>query len=277
MREGYWMVRTWEAGAVGEKTKYFIPGSRPTGKVRRRDRELARKQELNERSALKSMARLIHANFRAGDLLMGLDYSQAGMKKILDWGRRHGLKVDSRDEAQRMDAIWEAAAHELDNALRRVKRRLQKDGLELRAIYATADMDGQTGEAVRVHHHLIVNRGTEAAFKAAWEKCGLGRVDWEPLWEHQTDRTPIADYILRQVRRIPDAKKYRSTRNLVRPQPRDRIALSDAELRVPAGGELLYRGEYRPGQSQYIRYVLPPKRQKVPSPPLPDPPPEEES
>ncbi len=264
MQEGYWVVRTYEAGAVGEKTKYFVPGDRPTGKLRRKDRDAARKAEQNEYSAQKALARLINANFQAGDLLMGLDYSEKGMEKILSWARSKGVDVDSEDAAVAMDAIWEAAAHELDNCLRRVKRRLAKEGKELKAIYATSDMDGETGEAVRVHHHLIVSRDTQDAFLDCWEKMGLGGVSWTALWETQEDRTPITEYIIRQVRRIPDAKKYRSTRNLVRPQPKDRIALSEAELRVPKGGNLLFRQEFRPGRPQYIRYTLPRERRCQP-------------
>lgn len=264
MQEGYWVVRTYEAGCVGEKTKFFVQGSRPAGRIRHRDREAARKQEQNEYSAQKALARLINANFKAGDLLMGLDYSEEGMRKILDWGRKKGLAIDSEDPAEQMDAVWEAASHELDCCLRRVKRRLKKQGLDLKAVYATSDMDGKTGASVRVHHHLIVSAGTQDAFLDAWEKCGLGGVSWTPLWQDQEDRTPIAEYIIRQVRRIPDAKKYRSTRNLIRPQPKDRVALSDAELRVPAGGRLLFRQEFKPGRPQYIRYSLPPKRKKEP-------------
>ncbi len=260
MQEGYWMVRTYKAGSIGEKTKFFIQGTRPTGKIRRKDRNAARKQEQNEYSAQKALARLINANFGPGDLFLGLDYSQEGMERILSWGRAHGLEVDSEDETVRMNAVWEAAAHELDLAIRRVKRRLKKEGMELKAILSTSDMDGKTGEVARVHHHLIVNAGTQNAFVECWEKCGLGSVDWSIFWENQEDRTPIAEYIIRQVRRIPDAKKYRSTRNLVRPQPKDRIAPSDAELRVPEGGRLLFRQEYKKNANQYIRYILPPSQ-----------------
>lgn len=264
MKEGYFVIRTYVAGDIGEKTKFFVPGARPTGKIRRRDRDAVRKQEQNEYSAQKALARLIHANFSAGDLLLGLDYSDEGLQKITQWARMKGLPVDSENEQERLNALWEAASHELDNAIRRVKRRLQKDGVELKAIYTTSDMDGQTGECVRVHHHLIVNAGTQDAFIAAWEKYGMGGVAWTPLWQDQEDRTSLAEYIIRQVRRIPDAKKYRSTRNLVRPQPKDRVALSDAELRVPAGGKILFRQEYVPNRPQYIRYTLPAGRRKLP-------------
>lgn len=268
MKEGYFCIRTYEAGAIGEKTKFFVPGKRAeNGKLSRRQRNAIRKQEQNEYSSQKALARYINANFVAGDLFLGLDYSDEGLERVLNWGREHGLDVDSDDETVRQDAIWEAAAHELDIALRRVKRKLEKQDQELMAIYCTSDMDGDTGEIVRVHHHLIVKAGVQEAFLAAWEKYGLGRVSWTPLWDNQIDRTPIAEYIIRQVRRIPDAKKYRSTRNLKRPVPKTRVVYTDNELKVPKGGTLIFRQEMKNGptvgrgdlsrQAQYIRYILP--------------------
>lgn len=264
------MIRTYEAGAIGEKTKFFVPGKRPDGKMSRRQKNAVRKAEQNEYSAQKALARLINANFTAGDLFLGLDYNDIGMKRIEHWARKNGLPIDSEDEAEKQNALWEAAAHELDIALRRVKRKLEKLGVELKAVYCTSDMDGDTGEIVRVHHHLIVNGEAKSAFVEAWEKYGLGGVSWTSLWSDQLDRTPIAEYIIRQVRRIPDAKKFRSTRNLVRPKAKDRVVYTDNELQVPRGGKLIFRQEQeqklvfsRSGmnrQSQYIRYILPEKK-----------------
>jgi len=171
VKEGYFVISTYEAGDVGEKTKFFVPGKKPEdGKLSRRQKNAVKKQEQNEYSSQKRLAREINANFKAGDLLLGLDYNDEGLKRIMKWGREHGLNVDSADDTERQNAIWEAGAHELDNALRRVKRRLDKQGIELKAIYCTSDMDGDTGEIVRVHHHLIVQAGTKDAFIAAWEK-----------------------------------------------------------------------------------------------------------
>lgn len=268
MKEGYFVIRTYVAGDIGEKTKFFVPGKKPAdGKLSRRQRNAIKKQEQNEYSAVKNMARGLNANFVAGDLLMGLDYNDAGLERIIAWGKAHGLPVDSEDEAERRDAIWEAASHELEIALRRVKRRLDKQGLELKAYYSTSDMDGKTKEPVRVHHHLVVNAGTQQAFLDAWEKYGLGGVSWTPLRENQIDRTPIAEYIMEQVRRIPEAKKFRHTKNIVRPVPKNKIVDTDNELQVPRGGKLIFRQEcenradimenYRNYQSQYIRYITP--------------------
>lgn len=280
MKEGYFVIRTYTAGAVGEKTKFFVPGKRPDGALSRRQKDAIRKQAQNAYSAQKELARIINENFSAGDLFMGLDYTDEGIARIMAWGREHGLPVDSEDETEKRNAIWEAAAHEQDIALRRVKRRLEKQGIELKAIYCTSDMDGDTQEEVRVHHHLIVNAGVQEAFLAAWEKYGLGGVSWTPLWEKQIDRTPIAEYIIKQVRWIPDAKKYRSTRNLTRPKPKDRIVYTDNELQVPRGGKLIFRQEiknsmgnpddYRNRQAQYIRYILPKALEDKARPPMKD-------
>lgn len=262
MQEGYWVTRTYEAGAVGEKIKFFVPGSRPDGKVRRRERDAIRKAKQNQYSAEKSLARRIHANFRAGDLVLGLDYSGEGLRKILEWGQKKGVPVNDPDDTVSLPAIREAAEHELECCLRRVKRMLEKQGIPLKAIYITSDMDGETGQTVRVHHHLIVNKEAREAFVACWEKRkqgSMGSVDWSPLSRNQVDRTQLAAYLIRQVRHVKDEKKFRATRNLVVPMPKDRIAATDAEVRVPKGCKLMFRQAYMPGQAQYIRYLIPKK------------------
>nr|WP_326185403.1 hypothetical protein [uncultured Oscillibacter sp.] len=263
MKEGYWVVRTYEAGPVGEKTKFWIPGVRSDRQTRREKSEI-RKQEQNEYSAVKQMARLINANYGPGDLLLGLDYSEEGMARLLAWAESQGADLETADEAERMDFIRSAAEREMRLLLRRVKRELDKTGTALRYIAITSDMDGDTGESVRIHHHLVVPAEVRDAFVEKWQ--GMGGVDWE-LLSGQEDYTPIAEYLVKQVRRVPDAKKYVSSRNLVRPQPKDRVALTDAELRVPKGGKLLHRNEFQPGRAQYIRYVLPEDRR----PPRPSP------
>lgn len=255
VKEGYWVTRTYRAGKIWEKSKHFVPGKRPTGKDRRAQRAAIRKQEQNEYSAQKALARLINANFTSDDFLLGLDYSAAGMLGLMNWLEGEGVDTDGLSEEEERECVWASAEHALDLCLRRVKYRLKKQGKELKAVYITSDMDGSSGEQVRIHHHLVINADAREAFVAAWQD--LGGVEWTKLYDHQEDRTPIAEYMIRQVRRIPDAKKFRSTRNLIRPQPEDRVAQSDAELRLPKGGKLLFRAAYGKGQPQYIRFVMP--------------------
>ena len=249
MREGYYVTRTYAAGKVGEKIKFFVPGRKPDRTTRRAKSEV-KKQEQNAYSTEKRLARLLNANFGPGDLLMGLDYSKAGFKRLL---AAAALPADISEE-EGAARIRKAAERELRLVLRRVKRELEKEGISLRYVAITSDMDGSTGETVRIHHHLVVPAAAKEAFKKKW--AVLGGVDWSPL-EDQDDYTAIAEYFIRQVRHVPDEKKYIPSRNLIRPQPKDRIAAGGAELRVPRDGKLLYRSEFRPGQPQYIRYVLP--------------------
>ncbi len=253
MKDGYWVVRTYKAGRVGEKIKYWVPGERPV-KIGRKAKSEIKKQAQNEYASVKRLARDINANFGAGDLLLGLDYSAKGMERLMRWLEKQGINFSALSEEEQLDAVRTAADREMQLVLRRVQRAMKQDGLELKYIGVTSDMDGDTGETVRVHHHLVVPGCAKEYFLAKWK--ALGGVDWTVMRD-QADYTPIAEYLLRQVRRVPDAKKYRPSRNLVRPEPQDRIVNSGAELRVPAGGELLHRNEFKPGQPQYIRYVLP--------------------
>lgn len=251
MEEGYWVIRAYAAGAVGEKTKFWLPGPRPERKAGRRERDQIRKQEANESACLKNLARVINANFGPGDILLGLDYTDEGLRRI---AARAGDMAGPAEPEDMTEHMRLAAERELRNCLRRVKRVMEREGQTLRYVAVTSDMDGDTGEAVRLHHHLIVPAAAKDAFLSKWN---LGGVHWSPL-SKQIDYTPVAEYLLRQVRRVPDAKKYMSGRNLVRPRPRDRIAVTAAEMRVPRGGRLLYRSAWRGERSaQYIRYMLP--------------------
>lgn len=257
MKDGYWVVRTYEAGQVGEKTKYFVLGDR-TRRNRRKEESSIKKQEQNEYSAKKRLARLINANFTHGDILLGLDYSDASYKKLERSARKAAPDYDSLPEEDQLRCIREAAAQEMVNYLRRVKRALEKEcrADELKYVAITSDMDGDTKETVRVHHHLIVPASCEHIIRVKW---GHGGTYCKPL-SKQEDYMPIAEYLIAQVRGELNAKKFVSSRNLIRPQPKDRIAVSDAEIRVPRNCKLIQRAEYKRGAPQYIRYILPEKK-----------------
>ena len=257
--DGQWVMHTYEAGPIGEKIKFFVPGGRSTEKITRREKNELKKGKQNAYSAVKTLARLLNANFYTGGVFLGLDYSEDAWLDLYAFAKAQftkgkGPDPDSDIEIERMDAIWLAASHELEKCMRRVKRALKADGVELKWCAITSDMNGKTGEVERVHHHLVINEEAVDAFQEKWKK--LGNVEFDPLWTNQKDRTPIAEYLIQQVRRIPDAKKYRSSRNLKRPVPVKRNC-SDAEISVPKGCRLLHRSEYCPGQAQYIRYEIP--------------------
>lgn len=242
---GYWVIRTWQAGQVGEKVKFWVPGEKPSKSARKLAKEAKLRLD-NEQSAERRAARIIHANFGYGDYLLTLDYSDLGLAKLAARAKLTG----GEDEGEWMNAIRLSAEQELRNLLRRARRAAEQAGVEIRLFAVTSDMDGKTGEVARIHHHLVVNREAAELIHSKW---GIGGAELTPL-ERQKEYTGLATYLMAQVRRIGNEKKYISSRNLKRPIPKDRTALSGAELRLPKGAEMLYRGAFIPGRPQYIRY-----------------------
>ena len=259
MKEGYWVIRTHRAGDVEEKTKFFVPGKRPDKKLSKKQKAKIKKQAQNEYSAVKRLARILNKYFTAEDVFLGLDYSETGMKKLDRWAADKGIRTESLSEEELRDVRYEAADHELTNCLRRAQRRAKAAGVEIKAVMTTSDLKyskkDECYKPARVHHHLVIGKEALPFFEAAWKD--LGSVDAEALYANQEDRTELAEYILRQVRKIPDEKKFRTTRNLPPIEPKDRIVYTNAELHVPRGGRLLFRNEYSRNAPQYIRYIIP--------------------
>lgn len=229
MRNGYYVTRTYESGGIGEKIRFWVPGERPSRSERRLSSEL-RKQRWNDGNAVRKLARTMQANFRPGkDLLIGLSYADRYLPADLA-----GAKKRAR--------CW----------LERVRRACKAAGVELRYIVVTSDLDGQTGEVVRLHHHVVLNAEAAEITLGKWTE---GETHCERL-TRERDKTRLAKYLLEQVRREePEEKKYIPSRTLTRVLPKDRIT-SGAEVRVPKGCMLLERSEWVPGRPQYIRYLL---------------------
>lgn len=239
MAEGYWVIRTYTAGAVGEKIKYWVPGEKPTRSQRKLKSDV-KQQQRNEANAEKRLARTLNENFSHADRLLRLSYAEERFETL------GGEKADPEE-------LFKNANRQLKLWLRRVRRACKAAGVPFRFVAVTADMDGKTGEYVRVHHHVVVN--AEAA-EIALGKWTAGGTHCEHLY-NEVDYLALAHYLLAQVRWVPDEKKYCPSRNLAQPQPKDVIARSGAELSVPRGGQLLHRAGWTPGMPQYIRYILP--------------------
>lgn len=246
-----YMIREIQSGRVIEKICFPVAPQTKTRKGRQRGNTLPRKQDANERACTKRLARLLNCNFRAGDLLLSPSYDAEHMEALLE------------NAGEGADVLRRKAEHVVELFLRRLKRELDKAGVELRYIAVTSDMDGDTGELVRVHHHIVipsdgvtmVSGEIYVGKRRLADIWGQGDMDYRPL-HHQDDYTPLAEYLMRQVRRLPDARKYKPSRNLHKPQLiSERIVYTSRELRVPKGAKLLCRAAYQPGEAQYIRYV----------------------
>ena len=166
------------------------------------------------------------------------------------------IAMTGKENGEAWNRLREAAEKQMTLWIRRVKRKL---GGKIKALMVTSDIDHETGEMVRVHHHIVF-----AAEGISWDllrkEWKHGSVDIKQL-RAQPDYTPIATYLMRQVRRQPDKKKYRVTQGMELPKIEERVVLSNSEIRAPAGANVLERSEFSADSiGQYIRYV-PKKRE----------------
>lgn len=246
------MIREIQSGKVVERSCFPVGNATKPRKGKKKGSTTVRKQDQNDKDAARRLSRVLNCNYGPGDIFLSLTYSPARFEKII-----MNIKKDGRDATP--DTIREYAIHERDKFLRRVKRDLKKTGVELKYIAATSDIDGSTGELVRIHHHMVVQK---AAFDFIFKQWSKEEVNYKPLRD-QDDYTPIAEYILKQVRRQPDEKKYTASRNMKKPEIKEKLVLVRKELTAPKNAKVMYRGEYdRETAFQYVRYIAPEKKQK---------------
>ena len=233
---GKWMIRTTISGNVIEKSKFWVgAAARPRGK--RTASTTRRKQDQNDRDAVKRLARSINCNFGYKDLLVTLEYDEAGFTAI---GGDHG-----------------AADRAMMTFLGKARRAMQRDGKVLRFTGAvTSEKDGETGDPARIHHHMVLP-AEAAPYLELWRYGAY----YVRTLRRQPDYTQIAVYLMAQTERQgKDAKKWHSSRNLKKPVVYEREARHKSPLRQPAGALLLESGVYDEScGNHYIRYVLAPK------------------
>lgn len=247
-KEGMYMVTKIISGDVIERRKSYItrrPGKRGN---RQRGNSSERKIVGNRQFAILDLARKLNCNFHRGDVWLTCKFDAEGL--------------------ERCGGDFEGARRAGRNFVDRLARRLKKHGAEVKWVLAASEIDGETGELVRPHVHLIL-RGEGFAFAdgaltlygesvdAIW---GQGSVDVQFL-RAQKDFYPLAKYIIDQARGVADEKKYTCSRNLKKPIVERHVVLSGAPLRIPAGGVALpgTRIDLERGQN-VVRYLRPARK-----------------
>ena len=245
---------------VVEVTQFVVGDKQTGGRKWHRAKSAEDKRDENARQAVRVAARILNCNYCQQDELLTLTYSDEEHERLFA-----GLDPDE---------TLEKAKKVLSTALEKVRKERKgkriatsatpprNDGEEkatdMRTFAVTADMDGETGELVRVHHHVVV---TAAAAQAIADRWSHGIVHTENLYK-QDDYTPLAAYLLGQVRHREGKKKYSCSRNMVKPKVEEQVLAEapDNEIRVQPGAKVLDRTPYREGTlSQYVRYKRKPR------------------
>lgn len=226
--------------AVGENTKL-----RPRY---RKAKSTEAKREENHMRAARELARVLNCNAMPEGWFVMLDYAPKSYDKIFA-----GMDEDQiLREAKRQGSLF----------LRRLKRIA---GTEVKCVVTASDRKRQEDGTLipcRIHNHVVVMGATEEQIRKAWK---LGEcVDVRHLYR-QADYTPLAVYMVMQVRSLPDMKKYQATRNMEKPKVEDRVVKGDPcdEIRVQTGAKVLDRMTYKQGSVvQYVRYLPRAKAEK---------------
>lgn len=164
--------------------------------------------KLNEHNAEEKLIRLLNANFAGDDLEIHLTYAA---------GNLPGTDEEARRDVQ--------------NFLRRVKRKRKKDGLpEMKYIAVT---EGEAGGR-RLHHHITMTGGIgRTELEEMW---GFGYANARRLQFSECGVEALARYVTKQFREKKGGMLYRkrwnASKNLIQPKPIDRDGkVSAAKMR----------------------------------------------
>lgn len=242
------------SGQTVEERKAILSGSRSKEKKRRGQRVKGNstlvKIRSNEREAVKNLARVINCNFGSGDLWLTLTYGP-----------------------DRLPEDVTAAKKDLQAFMRKVRRRFAAEhGRNPRWVISTSCTDPRTGERVRIHHHLVMERVAYETICQLWPQEDITY----RLMDGRGDYTGIARYIVSNAERDGyDGKKWSISRgNMAKPIYTEPVPVTMSEkIPIPAGAiireQYTQRDEETNFYSEYIRYTMPRKPGRSPAPPKP--------
>ena len=242
-KEGMYMITKIISGSVVERRKTYV-GHRPSRRgARIKGASSEKKQENNRQQAILALARTLNCNYSHGDGYLTLSFTDDALAAC--GGTLEGAKKAGR------------------KFLDRVAYRMKKHGKVLKWVIAPSELDGETGELVRVHVHVVISghglRLEDGVFWLYDEKLedvwGNGEVDVQIL-RRQKDYYPLARYLILQARGVADEKKYSVSRNMVKPKVEHLYTYSPAPLRVPTGASALPGTRYDPEAGvNFVRYI----------------------
>jgi hypothetical protein len=179
------------------EVEIFPVYTKAKGRGKRKKPTSDTQQRLNRRHAEGKLRRLLHTNFTPSDLFLTLTFDDA-----------------------HMPASVEDAQREIQNFLRRLKRRYAKLGTELKYIYILEK--GQ--EHDRLHVHMVVSGGMdEEELAQLW---GMGHVSADCLQFDENGLAKLARYFAKGDTENGGKpitwKRWVGSRNLEKPQVEER-------------------------------------------------------
>lgn len=215
-------------------TTGFLPGQSPRQRARRRQQTDAAKRAINARAQRWRLMQLLNANFEPGrDLFVCLTYRELPANE----GRA------------------------LEGFHRRVRRALEKHGVEHGYIAVTSTHELPEAETdVRLHHHLVMHGAAGAGAWEAMRDCIAacwphGAVDVRPLRDGDDFYESTARYLLDQPT-AKGARKYSTSRNLRPPNEPVRLRLPESAAGEAPPGVKVVEDTRHTNEYGHYRYLV---------------------
>lgn len=214
----------------------YLPGQSPRQRAAREKKTEEYKKRLNARARLWRLMQIICANFtEMRDLFVCLTYAEA-----------------PENEGRCLEAFH-----------RKIKRALDKLGIEHAYIAVTTAHDMPEADTqVRVHHHLIMRGalgpGMYNRLRDEIDRCwGRGTVDVRPLRQNKEFFEDTAKYFLDQPTE-EGARKYSCSRNLRPPNEPIRLRLPESAAKQiePPPGVVVIDDDRSDNEFGHYRYIV---------------------
>ena len=167
----------------------------PEGRSVKKDNDKAQRN-LNDKNARKYVERLINENFTDNDLWITLTYD---------------------DEHLPPDGDIDAAIKNMQKFIRRVNYQRKKRGLtNAKYVYVT---EYNPTEDIRWHHHIVMDGQMDMdAVEACWKQSSRNEV--RRLQKDENGLSGMANYIVKEKKRIRSEKRWNSSQGLIDPDIR---------------------------------------------------------
>ena len=165
------------------------------GRSIKRDNSKAQRN-LNDKNARKYVERLINRNFGDGDIWITLTYDDAHLPP---------------------DGDIDAAIKNMQNYIRRVNYQRKKRGLpNCKYVYVT---EYNEGAEIRWHHHLVMDGALDMdTVEKCWGQSSRNEV--RRLQKDENGLSGMANYIVKEKKRIRSEKRWNSSQGLIDPDIR---------------------------------------------------------
>lgn len=189
--------KTIKSGPLKEVEIYPIWDTKTVGRAKRSLESSDKQKKQNDKNRRKHINRLIHINFKEGDLWVTLGYGAGNEPKDLDEAYKH-----------------------MTNYIRCLSRVAKKEGKDFKYIYVT-----ERSSKGRIHHHLICNFNDREMVEKKWK---FGKYPNARRIKTQDGTLEgLANYICKEVRELKNTKSYKTSKNLKQPT----ITISDTGIK----------------------------------------------